>query len=791
METPLKTILNLLIESPGNIIYHLVLAFSMIASLQVALITRRSRKDRNSNRLVIGLGLLLLAQAVLYICSGLAWQNIIDGRILLPVLDRAVILFSLVWLIWLWSFPSPARLGDLVTGFLNLGIVILFLFSYTGWAQENAFQHFNSTWIDQMWQIAGLVLTLTGMAILLFSRPSGWEYGLGMFSLILAGTVAHLLMPAPDQDFSGYIRLAQLAAYPLLPTLLYRLSRHTAAAQPPAEKAVHPPQVPFPRAQDRRRFSADSRTMHAWLDLVGTQDPDTILPGLAKALAQTVLSDICYMITPADPGMFTLQAGYDLIREESLPDVTLDQKQLPAISTALQRGKSLSVNTGNAQPPDLLAIYSALGIQEPGSLLFLPLMSLNHPIGGILFLSPFSNRQWNADDQGYLASDLDRIAEIILRPRQHAGSLEQEKQAIENITAELENLRQDNQLLLQELEEYRKNEPGAAQSAGKIDFNALVALQQEAQEQISHLQSENDRLQLRLKDENKAAAPAEVARIEQDLRSALQDIALLQNQLADAHARNLVIEHSASQGAAKTDDLEVITSIVQEIRQPIASIGGYTELLLNESVGILGTLQRKFLERIEASTERLRSSLDDLVRVMIMSEGPVELLPQSIDFASIIDGAVADTSAQLREKDIALRVDLPEDLPRITADRDAIQQIILHLLHNAGAVTPQENTITLRARVQNEDENEFLLIQVTDNGGGIRKEDLPRVFSRHYRADKPLIQGLGDTGVGLSIAKTLVEAHHGRIWVDSTFGQSTTISVLLPIHPDLTGAKVE
>ncbi len=238
-----------------------------------------------------------------------------------------------------------------------------------------------------------------------------------------------------------------------------------------------------------------------------------------------------------------------------------------------------------------------------------------------------------------------------------------------------------------------------------------------------------------------------------------------------------------------TEDHEVITSIVQEIRQPMSSILGYTDLLLAESVGILGALQRKFLERIRASTEKMRTILDDLIRVTVMTEGPVQLLPEPVEIGDIIDGAVADTTAQLREKNIALLVDLPLDLPQIFADRDAFQQVIVQLLQNAGTVTPPENTITLRTRVQKENGQDYLLLQLTDTGGGVNAEDLPRVFNRRYRADKPLIQGLGDTGVGLSIAKTLVEAHGGRIWVDSVAGQSTTFSVLLPIHPDSVNVK--
>jgi signal transduction histidine kinase len=201
-------------------------------------------------------------------------------------------------------------------------------------------------------------------------------------------------------------------------------------------------------------------------------------------------------------------------------------------------------------------------------------------------------------------------------------------------------------------------------------------------------------------------------------------------------------------------------------------------------VGILGTLQRKFLERIKASVERMHGTLNDLIRVASMGQRPIELMHQPVVLDAIVDQAVADTSAQLREKNIALRVDLPEELPQIYADRDAIQQIVLQLLQNAGAATPPEGSIALRARMNQDNDQEFLLIQVSDTGGGVHPDDLPRVFSRRYRADMPLIQGLGDTGVGLSIAKTLVEAHRGRIWVDSAYGQGTTFSVLMPVDPN-------
>jgi signal transduction histidine kinase len=355
----------------------------------------------------------------------------------------------------------------------------------------------------------------------------------------------------------------------------------------------------------------------------------------------------------------------------------------------------------------------------------------------------------------------------------------------------MENLRRENQNLLGELSLLRQGTQklsGPTAVPADMDLNGLVALQQEAQEQIAVLQAENERLLSALKKDGiSVLSPQEFERMEAELRSTLQEIAVLQNQLAQANAHNMMLEREMQQTSGSVggnEDHEVITSVVQEIRQPMSSIVGYTDLLLAESVGILGALQRKFLERIRASTERMRTMLDDLIRVTMMGEGPIELLPQPVELGMIIDGAVADTSAQLREKNIALRVDLPQEMPQINADRDAIQQIVLHLLQNAGAATPPEGTVLLRARMQEDNGSNYLLMQVTDSGGGVQAEDLPRVFTRRYRADLPLIQGLGDTGVGLSIAKALVDAHGGRIWVESTDGEGTTISVLLPTYPN-------
>jgi signal transduction histidine kinase len=117
---------------------------------------------------------------------------------------------------------------------------------------------------------------------------------------------------------------------------------------------------------------------------------------------------------------------------------------------------------------------------------------------------------------------------------------------------------------------------------------------------------------------------------------------------------------------------------------------------------------------------------------------------------------------------------------------------LIHLLQNATAASPEGSEISLRAQVEEGDEDlDYVLLQVTDMGEGIPADDLPRVFSSLYRADSANIQGIGNTGVELAIVKTLVEAHSGRIWVDTEQGKGSTFSILLPVSTAAVSTPVE
>jgi len=228
---------------------------------------------------------------------------------------------------------------------------------------------------------------------------------------------------------------------------------------------------------------------------------------------------------------------------------------------------------------------------------------------------------------------------------------------------------------------------------------------------------------------------------------------------------------------------EMLASLANELRTPMTSIVGYTDLLLGESVGILGEMQRKFLQRVKANIERLSSLINDLIEITALDTGRIELVPEPIDLINVVEEAIMGLSARFREQDLTVRLDMALELPPIRADRDALYQIMLHLLSNACQCSRPGTEIVVTGHLEEAEKGlpPYLHVSVQDTGGGIAPEDRPRVFQRFYRADKPLIPGLGETGVGMAIAKALVEAHSGRIWVESEMGVGSTFHFILPV----------
>ncbi|MBK9006911.1 MAG: GAF domain-containing protein [Anaerolineae bacterium] len=763
---------NFFTTPSGSLIYHLVLLFSVIWALASAYLLWKSSEFPQARRTMFGLALLFIARIALFAVTLAGNGGLVNFSVVLPPLDRAITLFSLVWVIWLWNFPEPSRAADAITGLASVLLIAALGLSLVAYAQDFTRPDYNRTTNDGIWQLASIATASFGLLLLAIRRPNGAVYGLAFLILAIAGHVIYVVLGRFDGNFPGAVRLMYIAAFPLLTTLPQRFP---APSKGPISVKLHAP------VDERRRYSTDPKTFHALLALAGESSVDRLSQAITRAIAQTMLADLCFLIYLTDnKNQIQVASGYDLIREENLDGGSLNKSMIPMLTNALQRGRPLRLPSSSTSA-DIKGLSDLLGLASPGHILSVPIVTPEKDsLGGVLLLSPYSNRLWSAEDQAFLSNIAVALVPIIQRGNKMT-SLEQKgeqtRQALDVAQDRILELERRNEDLLKQMEAVRAD---AAQGLSQAeDLAALTRMQEDSQKAIERLKQENETLR-----SGKGHVGAS-QQVEGELRLTLEEIARLQNQLAGANMRVAELEMGSATIARPSEQAEVVASISQELRQPMSSIVGYTDLLLGESVGILGALQRKFVERIKASTERIGNLVDDLIQVTTLETGLNELKPEAVDLNLIIDNAMSYTSSQVREKNISLHLDLPKNMAPIHADREALQQIVIHLLQNAGSASPVEGSIHLRVQTKSEGGDEYVLIQVKDSGGGIPSEDLSRVFTRLYRADNVLIQGVGDTGVGLSIAKTLTEAQRGRIWVETDAGVGSTFSVLLPIAKNI------
>jgi two-component system phosphate regulon sensor histidine kinase PhoR len=221
---------------------------------------------------------------------------------------------------------------------------------------------------------------------------------------------------------------------------------------------------------------------------------------------------------------------------------------------------------------------------------------------------------------------------------------------------------------------------------------------------------------------------------------------------------------------------DFVANVSHELRTPISSIKGYAETLLEGALDDKKNL-KEFIGIILQDSNRLASLINDLLDLSKIESGKMKMAFLSLDPVSLIKRAVAIMDNQAKTKSIALKLNLPFDLPKIKADETRFSQVMINLLDNAIKYTPERGIVTISARVV----NDGLQIDVSDTGIGIEEKDIPRIFERFYRVDKARSRELGGTGLGLSIVKHIVQAHGGQTWVVSEFGKGSTFSFTIPI----------
>ena len=246
--------------------------------------------------------------------------------------------------------------------------------------------------------------------------------------------------------------------------------------------------------------------------------------------------------------------------------------------------------------------------------------------------------------------------------------------------------------------------------------------------------------------------------------------------IPDRHAPGgslLLIQDLTRVRRLETVRRDFISNISHELRTPLASLKALTETLQDGALSDPEAAPR-FLGRITTEVDALTQMAQELLDLSKIESGQVELSLKPVAPKKLLVSAAERMRLQAERAGLSLRVDCPDDLPKVNVDEPRIEQVLVNLIHNAVKFTRPGGDVVLLAEAG----DGVVRCAVKDSGVGIPADDVPRIFERFYRVDKS--RAGGGTGLGLSISRHLVETHGGLIWAESVEGQGSTFFFTLP-----------
>ncbi|MBI5970101.1 MAG: PAS domain-containing sensor histidine kinase [Deltaproteobacteria bacterium] len=227
---------------------------------------------------------------------------------------------------------------------------------------------------------------------------------------------------------------------------------------------------------------------------------------------------------------------------------------------------------------------------------------------------------------------------------------------------------------------------------------------------------------------------------------------------------------------------DFVANVSHELRTPLASIKGYSETLLegitllDRGLGGIAPLgsdtAKDFLRIIDKHATRMSRLIDDLLILSRLESHQMTLVYAPVDVKELVLSTTAGFRKQAGDKGLKLFSDMPDGLPKVSCDKDRIEQVVVNLLDNAIKYTPPGGSVKVSA-VKSDG---FVTVDVADTGIGIPADDMPRIFERFYRVDKARSREMGGTGLGLAIVKHIINIHNGRLNVESRPGKGSTFS---------------
>jgi len=234
---------------------------------------------------------------------------------------------------------------------------------------------------------------------------------------------------------------------------------------------------------------------------------------------------------------------------------------------------------------------------------------------------------------------------------------------------------------------------------------------------------------------------------------------------------------------AKQAESEFIDFVAHELKQPMTAMQGYAKMLILGLGGELNDTQQQFVQVINANIDRMDKLINDLLEISRLEAGRTKLKLVPVPIGEVVDETLASSQGEIEARHHTLVIEIAEDLPPALADRKRLRQILTILVSNATRYTPDGGTIRIAAGRHDRlgMPPAQLLVTVSDTGIGMSPQDIAKLEEKFFRADHDLVYTQPGTGLGVPIARLLVELHGGELWVESEVNRGSTVSFTVPI----------
>ena len=770
------SIYDLLSTSVGAFVYHLMILLALLGAAGIALIEYRRTHNPDQERIVWAFSILFLLRIPLLFGSPFKLEQT-SSR--LPLILNAIIplfLYALevssLTLLW-WAFLSPLVERRWSKTFLwgNLGaaglLTVIFFPSWYRMLQAFPILEYARFWQQTIWDIWATLISLSA-TILLFTyrRRLGYVLPAVSFGLLALGNGLTIF------ELAGLGRLINLIGYPLLVVAVYRAALQDLYAYRQELETLS--EESLRQTRELLFLLEVSQALSESLAL------DTMLRNVAESVAHALDADrTAILLADKEQEHLDLAVQFiPLLRPEKIPaghSVALVDDEM--LDHVVRRRKQVVLDP-RRQPRRLRDLYRLLDSNEQGPVILQPLLHQQRVSGVLVVGRERSKRPFTNGEARLCESVAPQVAAAIENARLY-----------QRLTTSLR---------IQQEEAGRRKAILESINEGIIvtDAKGNAVLVNAAAEEFMEIQRERvlgHPLQ-RLLDSVALDREIDLDQL-QELDEPLNVLFELQNkqvQVSAAPVRSAgnhklgvvaVLRDVTKEIQAERTKRDFIAVISHELRTPLTAILGYSEALSGGMAGELSWTQNRFIHTIHENARRMVTMADNLIALSETERGHLELEYGEVDLALVIGKVTENFAGQMKENQLEYALKLDPNLPLVEGDPDRIQQVVANLVSNAIKFTFPGGEITVgAARVDSTaDEPEFCRIWVKDTGIGIPRNKQAAIWERFVQAEGPVKEEGSGLGLGLAIVRSLVEAHQGRVWVDSVSGEGSVFTVLLPV----------